>query len=124
MRADDREDPMGRLIVAIKELPCCGQEGFDGLKEFAMGHLPSEMAPQHLYWVRGAGCKSVSRARPGARLLRAPRLRSRHPDRVVALSQATKIAPVGCLSTSACNSSAISRRRLWGLIKTTVSPVC
>ena len=63
MRANDREDGVGLLVVAIKEVAGCSQQRLDRRKEqrakskeLGVGHFPPEVAPEHL-----------DRVHPGAR---------------------------------------------------------
>src|SRR5687768_15449886 len=60
MRANDGEYLMGAKIEAVKEITSGRQQGFDRLKEFAMGNFTAKVPPEHFNWVQpGAVCRQV-----------------------------------------------------------------
>src|SRR5215470_7247425 len=79
MRANDRENAPRMLIIAVKELPSCRQHGFNGLEEFAMGDLATEMAEDASQSGSTRDYKSVSTATPAFQLPLAPPSPPHHP---------------------------------------------
>ena len=48
MGANDGEDGVRLSIIAVEEVLGRDQQRLDGGEELAMGHFPTEVAPEHL----------------------------------------------------------------------------
>ena len=68
MGADDREDGVGAVVVAIEEVAGSGQQRLDCGEELAVGHFAAEVAPEHLDRVQpGAVGRQVEQHEPARR---------------------------------------------------------
>ena len=48
MRANNRKDLLQVLIATFEESAASLEQSFDCFKEFAVGHFPTKVAPEHL----------------------------------------------------------------------------